>query len=141
MIEIKFLKRNLFQRVLGIPATSRPVDAECWSYSGGRLVIDLNRAAELKREGGALRLEGGSLPCRLLVIHGSNDEYRAVENRCSHLGHRRLDPVPGTATVQCCSVGKSTYGHDGRKIYGPAPRGIRTYPTHLDGDNLTVTVP
>lgn len=140
MAEIKFLKRNLFQRVFGIPATPRPADGDCWSYADGKLVIDLKRADELAREGGGLRFEGKPLPCRVLVVRGGAGEYRAFENRCSHVGRRRLDPVPGTAAVQCCSVGKSTYGPDGKRIYGPAPKDIRTCPAHVQGDKLTVTL-
>ena len=64
-------------------------------------------------------MEGKNMPNRVLVVHGEDGEYRAFHNQCTHLGHRRLDPVPGTNTVQCCSVNKSTYDTEGTKIYGP----------------------
>jgi len=106
---IKFLDRSFFQRIFGTPATSKPLDPQCWSFSEGKILIDLNRASELKKVGGALRLEGGGLPIRVLVIRGNDGKFHAFHNRCTHIGHRRVDPVPGTGTVQCCSVGKSTY--------------------------------
>lgn len=139
-MEIKFLKRSFFQRLLGKPATSGPENPNCWSYSDGKLSIDLKNAPELGKPGGALRFEGGHLPVRVLVFLGEDKKYHAFRNRCTHMGHRRLDPVPGTDTVQCCSVSKSTYDYEGRKIYGPAPEPIINYATNLDGDRLVVTI-
>ena len=137
---VKFLKRNIFQRIFGIPATSKPRDPQSWSYSGGKLSIDLKKAAELKSSGDALRFEGDNLPARVLVVFGEDGRFHAFQNRCTHLGHRRLDPVPGTNTVQCCSVNKSTYEYDGKNIHGPAPRPVVTYPAEVDGDTLVVTL-
>ena len=140
IMEIKFLKRSFFQRLLGKPVTSGPKDPNCWSYSDGKLSIDLKNAPELEKPGGALRFEGGNLPVRLLVFFGEDKKYHAFRNRCTHMGHRRLDPVPGTDTVQCCSINKSTYDYEGRKIYGPAPDPIINYATTLDNGRLVVTI-
>lgn len=137
---IKFLKRSLFQRLLGIPATTKPLDPGCWTYSDGKVTIDLKGASELQKPGGAIRLEGRSLPERLLVLFGEDGQYHAFQNRCTHVGHRRLDPVPGTNTVQCCSVSKSTYNFEGIKVHGPTPKPIRTYLTETEGDRLIVTI-
>ena len=134
----KFLNRSFIQRIFGRPATPKPLDPQCWSFSDGKILIDLNRAMELKKSGGALRLEGGELPMRVLVIRGDDGKFHAFHNRCTHIGHRRLDPVPGTGTVQCCSVGKSTYTYDGKKVYGPPTGSIRTFKVDAEGDRLTV---
>jgi len=139
-MEIKFLDRNIFQRIFGIPATAKPQNPDCWTYSDGQLVIDLKKAPELEISGGALRLEGGSLPRRILVVKDRDGNLRAFHNRCTHLGHRRLDPVPGTDTVQCCSVNKSTYGLDGTKLHGPAPKPVSVYPVALEGDLAIVEI-
>ncbi|MGB5156288.1 Rieske 2Fe-2S domain-containing protein [Desulfobacterium sp. N47] len=137
---IKSSKRNFFQRILGLPVTSEPKDSNCWSYSGGKLVLDLNKAPELKKPGGAIRLEGKDLPERILVFFGEDKKYHVFRNRCSHVGHRRLDPVPGTNTVQCCSVSKSTYDFSGNKIYGPAPHPVIKYDVTVDGDKLSAKI-
>ena len=137
---VKFLNRNFFQRLFGLPATSKPLDPQCWTFSDGKIMIDLNRAPELKKHGGALRLEGDGLPMRVLVIRGEDGEFYAFHNRCTHLGHRRLDPVPSTGTVQCCSVNKSTYTYDGLKVYGPPTGPIGTFKVKLDDDRLIVSL-
>ncbi|MDX9789118.1 MAG: Rieske 2Fe-2S domain-containing protein [Desulfobacterales bacterium] len=137
---VKSLKRNFFQRVCGIPATSKPQSPDCWQFSAGKLTIDLKKAPELHHPGGAIRLEGGNLPERILVVHGEDGVFRMFQNRCTHIGHRRLDPVPGTNTVQCCSVNKSTYDVKGTKIHGPTSRPILAYPVSREGDKLIGTI-
>ena len=103
----KTIKRNIFQRMLGIPATKAPNDAKCWQFSDGKLTVDLTAAPELSTRWGAICLGDETLPERILLFRDDEDHFRAVQNRCSHAG-RRLDPVPGTESVQCCSLGKST---------------------------------
>ena len=140
-MDIKFLKRNFFQRLLGISATAKPEIADCWTYANGKLTIDLSKTSELKAPGGAVRFEGNNLPLRILVVCGEDGEYLAYHNRCTHIGHRRLDPVPGTGTVQCCSVNKSTYDTDGNNIFGPAPQPITRYTVEKAQDKLIVSIP
>lgn len=135
---VKTLKRSFWQRLLGLPATRRPANPDCWSFRDGVIVIDLSLAPELAEPDGALRLEGGDLPLRVLVVHGADGQFRAYHNRCTHLGHRRLDPVPGTATVQCCSVNKSTYAHDGSRISGPAPGPLTRLALEVGSGRLVV---
>jgi nitrite reductase/ring-hydroxylating ferredoxin subunit len=135
---IKFLNRSFLQRIFGLPATPQPLDPQCWSFSDGKITIDLNRGTELRKLGGALRLEGGEQPIRVLVIRGDDGKFHALHNRCTHIGHRRIDPVPGTGTAQCCSVGKSTYTYDGKKIFGPPTGAIKTFDVEVDGDRLIV---
>ena len=131
---VEFLQRNIFKRILGIPGTSKPAEPGCWTYADGKLTIDLKKTPELQKPCDAIRLEGRNLPERLLVVLGEDQQYKIFRNRCTHIGHRRLDPVPGTQTVQCCSVGKSTYDFEGKNVYGPAPDPIITYPTSSEGE-------
>ena len=138
-MDIKFIKRSFFQRLLGIPATKQPGSDDCWNYANGKLTIDLSKASELKISGTAFRFEGKNLPKRVLVVCGEDGEYRAFHNRCTHLGHRRLDPVPGTDTVQCCSINKSTYDANGVKIFGPAPHPVTRYSV-AEGENSLVVL-
>jgi nitrite reductase/ring-hydroxylating ferredoxin subunit len=139
-MKVKFLKRGFFQRLLGIPATRVPENPECWRYAGGILMVDLSKAGQLELPGTAVRLEGRGMPVRVLLVHGEDRQFHAFENRCSHLGHRRLDPVPGTPTIQCCSVNKSTYSIEGKPIYGPAPKALTRYPVTREKDRLKIAI-
>ena len=139
-MEIKFLKRNIFQRILGLPQTAKPANPDSWHYSEGNLTVDLKKTPELKNKNGAVRFEGSNLPVRILLLAGEAGNYHAFHNRCSHFGHRRLDPVPETDTVQCCSVNKSTYDLTGNKIYGPAPEPIKVFPVSKYDDKLTIVI-
>jgi Rieske Fe-S protein len=139
-IDIKFVKRSFFQRIFGVSETRKPEVANCWEYEEGKLVINLHEASELRIPGGAIRFEGKNLPIRVLVVCGEDGKYRAYRNQCTHLGHLRLDPVPGTNAVQCCSVNKSTFDSSGCKIFGPAPHSINRYPVEKDQEKLIVLI-
>jgi nitrite reductase/ring-hydroxylating ferredoxin subunit len=138
-MEIRFLKRNILQRLFGISATKTPRDSSCWTYSDSKLVIDLKRAPELSEPGGAIRLEGKDLPDRILLIHGDDGAYHAFSNRCRHMG-RRLDPVPGDETVQCCSVSRTTYAYDGDVLFGPAREAVKTFAVEVANAELVVVL-
>jgi nitrite reductase/ring-hydroxylating ferredoxin subunit len=133
------LKRNLFQRILGLCATPPPRDPGCWRLENGRVVVDLARAPELAAPDGGLRLEGAGLSQRILVVRGGDGTYRAFRNRCTHAG-RRLDPMPGEGRVQCCSVGKSTFDAAGRRVSGSAKKDLPTFPVAVEGDRLVIAL-
>ncbi len=137
---VKFLQRSIWQRLFGISATDLPQDESGWNYESGELTVNLERIPELTRSGTAVRFEGKNLPERVLVVFDENEKYQALHNRCTHLGHRRLDYVPETDTVQCCSVNKSTYTLAGEKIYGPAPSPIHTYPVEVTEGKLIIRI-
>ena len=139
-MNVRTLKRSIFQRVIGSPMTQKPRNSDCWSVKNGKIIVDLDAALELQDTGGAIRLEGNNLPVKVLIVHGEDGEFRAYKNQCSHIGHRRLDPVPGTNTVQCCSVSKSTFDLDGSVVHGPAPQALKQYDVEKAGDQLTILV-
>lgn len=137
--DIKVLRRGFFQRLLGKCATELPENPDCWTYNGGIITVDLEKAKELDPVNGALRIEGDALPNRVLVIYGEDNQYHAFANHCAH-AKRRLDPVPGTKTVQCCSVGKSTYDYSGKILNNEKLSDITTYPVDFSDGKLTIQV-
>lgn len=108
------LKRKWWQRLAGIPA-SPLLSQKSWRWDGEVLAVDLSLCPELLAPGTGARIEGKELPARVLVVHGDDDEYHAFINVCTHSG-RRLDPIPNTGTVQCCSFGRSTYNYEGEPL-------------------------
>jgi nitrite reductase/ring-hydroxylating ferredoxin subunit len=137
--QVKTLKRSFFQRLTGSCATEEPKDSGCWSHSSGQAVIDLTRAPELAAAAGAIRLEGKGLAKRVLVVRCDDGQYRAFSNHCTHFG-RRLDPVPGAGSVQCCSVNASTFDYQGRVVAGPAKSPVQPFAVKVEGGKLFVTV-
>ena len=134
---VKTLPRNIWQRILGISATKRPQDAACWSVAGDQITVDLTRASELNRPFGAMRIEGGATPERVLVFRDGADTLHAVCNRCGHAG-RRLDPVPGTETIQCCSMGHSTYDYEGNVVSDSEVKPVHAYKVRTEGTKLII---
>ena len=130
---------GILSRIFGISKTQKPSDPGCWGFAGGRIEIDLSRAPELSQAGGALRLEGGGLPARVLVFQGDDGRHYALRNKCAHAG-RRLDPLPGQPQVECCSVGKSRYDYSGTNLSGMAKGPVETFPVDLQNGRLIIQV-
>jgi len=127
------------KRVLGICRTRPPDDPGCWKRGEGKIEIDLSQAGELARPGGAIRLEGGGLIDGVLVIKAEDGTFHAFVNKCSHAG-RRLDPLPGEALVECCSVGKSRFGYAGDRRSGMAKRAIKRLRVEARAGKLIVSL-
>ena len=136
-MERVILKRTIFQRILGMAATKLPANEACWTFSDGTIEINLEIVPELSKTGGAIRLEKKKLPERVLVIRGDDDHYYAFRNRCKHMG-RRMDPVPVTQTVQCCSVNKATCDYNGAVLFGPAKGNVDVYPVQAKNGKLVI---
>lgn len=133
------LKRNIFQRIFGIPATKAPADPGCWEISDNQITIQLDRAPELSQPWGAIHIDGESMPQKILVFQDGNGEFRAFRNKCEH-GGRKLDPVPGAETVQCCSVGQSLFDYEGNVISGSAEKPVKVYPVDVENGSLIITL-
>jgi nitrite reductase/ring-hydroxylating ferredoxin subunit len=129
---MKFLKR-----LFGICETPLPGDPQAWSVQNGSVRIALARMPELKTSGSGVRLEGKGIDPRLLVFHGDDGQYHAIDNRCTHMG-RRIDTIPDSHTIECCSVSRSKFAYDGRPVGGAAKKPVKVFPVTLDGETLTI---
>lgn len=133
----KTLHRNIFQRLLGICKTKQPSDSNSWILEKNQIVIDLDKMSELSQPDSAVRLELDTFPNRVLVIHTANDGFFAFRNKCTH-AKRRMDLIPGTDQVQCCSVGKSIFSKSGKIVSGSAKKPIITYPVKKEENQLII---
>jgi nitrite reductase/ring-hydroxylating ferredoxin subunit len=131
---------GFLKRVLGICRTKPPADPGCWTPGDGKIEVDLARATELGAPGGAMRLEGSGLPARVLVLKAEDGAFHAFVNKCSHAG-RRLDPLPGEALVECCSVGKSRYDYAGERVSGSAKKAIKPLWVEAQEGKLVISLP
>lgn len=130
---------GFFARIFGICRTKPPADADSWKYSGGNLVIELSRAPELSEKGGAIRLEGGGLPEKVLVLHGVDGQFHAFGNKCTHMG-RRIDPLSDTDAIRCCSVSKSTFDYTGKVVSGPAKGPLKAFEVKTEEGKATISL-
>ena len=131
---------GVFKKLFGICDTQKPADEGCWVLAEGKIEIQLARAPELAQPGGAIRLEGGGLPCRVLVFHGDDGQFHAFPNRCTHVGHRRLDVVSGGGKVRCCSVGQSEFDYTGQRLSGSATTSLQPLAIEADDEKLVVSL-
>jgi nitrite reductase/ring-hydroxylating ferredoxin subunit len=128
---------SFFSRILGRCTTKPPSRADSWSFTSGRLELDLDRTPELSQPGGALRLEGSGLPARVLVVRGLDGGFHAFHNKCPH-GGRRIDPLADRPVVECCSVGRSTFDYQGGLISGSAKKDLKAFQVEQVDNKLRV---
>ena len=117
---------EFFKRLFGICKTQPPLDKNAWKIQDNRVEIELSKMPELSENGGAVRLEGKGLSSRLLVFRGEDGVLRSLENRCAHMG-RRIDVLPDSKKLQCCSVGKTAYDYSGNPLSGPAKNSLSVF--------------
>jgi nitrite reductase/ring-hydroxylating ferredoxin subunit len=131
---------GFFKRVLGICRTKSPAHPDCWKPGDGKIEVNLAQAAELGEPGAAIRLEGSGLAGRVLVLKAEDGAFHAFINKCSHAG-RRLDPLPGQALVECCSVGKSRFDCTGERLSGSAKQAIKPLQVEEQAGKLIISLP
>ncbi|HPF07191.1 MAG TPA: Rieske (2Fe-2S) protein [Spirochaetota bacterium] len=127
-------ERTFFQRILGISATGIAAEGS-WTLEGKSVRVDPGKLPELSVSGKGVRIEGKELPERILLLHGTDGEFHAYRNRCTH-GGRRLDPSGDG--VQCCSVGKSFFDLNGSVISGSAKKNIKKYNTRRENSYIII---
>lgn len=126
-------QRTIIHRFIGTTFTDL-ADASAWQATPDTLVIAQQEIPELAEPGSAIRVEGEALSDPILIVHGGDNAYYAFKNACTHAG-RKIDPVAGTMTIECCSVSGSTYDYEGNVLSGPAEKPLTTYPVAVaDGE-------
>jgi nitrite reductase/ring-hydroxylating ferredoxin subunit len=128
---------DLFDRILGVSDTPLLENADAWTYEDHTLTLALDLIPELADPGTAVRLEDGSVPEPLLIVHGADSGYYAYINKCPH-AKRRIDPLDGK--LECTSFSKSTFDYAGTVLSGPADSPLTTYTVARDGDQLVITL-
>ena len=118
--------RGFMDRLAGRPITDLPQVQDAWTYQNNTLTLDLAKLPELDTLGGAVRIEGETLPDPILVVLGEDENYYAFKNACTHAG-RMIDPLAGTMTLECCSVNSSTFDYEGNVLSGPAEEPLSSY--------------
>jgi len=134
---------NFFKALFGICDT-KPLQADLWSVEENKITINLDEMPELCEKGKGIYLKGKGLKRPVLIVRTEADSYLAYTNRCTHMGHRKLDPVagpdPGQPVLRCCSLNHSTFDYEGNRITGPAKDPLVKHEVGLSEGKLVVTL-
>ena len=130
---------DFFKSVAGICETHE-LDTGLWRLEGNKARIQIDRVPAFRDREGAVYLKGGGLKYPVLIVKTGDNGYSAYRNRCTHIGHRKLDPVPGESKLRCCSVNHSTYDLNGVRLSGPAKGNLTVHSVDIENGELIVTL-
>jgi Rieske Fe-S protein len=129
-----------FVKALGGVCDTKPLSQDLWNLEGDAVRVKLSGNPDIIERGGGTYLQGKGLARPVLVVRTDDGEYLALTNRCTHVGHRKIDPVPGQKTLRCCSVGHSTFDYEGKPLSGPAKNPLARHEIVLDKGDLLIKV-
>ena len=130
---------DFFKSVFGICETDE-LDPNLWQFEENSARIQVDKIPELQSPDGAIYLKGKGLKYPVLIVRTKDNGYLAFQNRCTHAGHRKVDPVKGESTLRCCSVNHSTYDYQGKRLSGPAKDGLKAYEVKVEDGELIVSL-
>jgi cytochrome b6-f complex iron-sulfur subunit len=108
-----------------------------YAVEDSNLIIDLGRHPKLKEIGGSETFQASRR--RIIVLHPDEKNYKAFENKCTHLGGQ-VSYSHKDGFMQCALHG-SRFDTGGNVVKGPAEKPLTELRTSLDKDQLTVYLP
>ncbi len=134
---------DFIKSLLGICET-RPLGTDFWTMEDGSVHVKLSEMPDLCEKGKGVYLKGQGLHKPVLIVRTDDDQYLAYTNRCTHFGHRKLDPVPGPEpgqpVLRCCSVNHSTFDFEGNRLTGPAKENLVQHEVELSSGDLVIKI-
>ncbi len=108
-------------------------------FEGTLLVVDLDRAPELRQAGSARAIVDATRGVNVLVACTDAGRYAALDRTCTHGGamcaynHRRR-------TLQCTSLNHAEYDLHGTLLHGRTHGNLRAYETRCRGSRLEIAL-
>jgi cytochrome b6-f complex iron-sulfur subunit len=130
---------DFLKSIAGICRTGA-LGPEFWDWDGKNAVIKVSDVPVLQLSGSAVYLTGKGLKTPVLIVRDDQGNYHGFSNRCTHIGGRKLDPVPGKSAIRCCSVSHSTFDYQGNILKGPAGKPIQVYSTEMVNGDLVIRI-
>ena len=134
----QFLQGSLgFFGVLPLCCTTPQIRPGSVRFDGNTLVIDLEKASDLRPVGSAAAVVDSARGLDLIIAHTGKDRFAALDRSCTHNGaqctynHKRH-------SVQCTSLNHAEYDLDGTLLHGRTHGNLRTYTVRLDGASLEI---
>ena len=126
----------------GLPplcCTTPEIPPASFTIQGAVLIIDLQRAPELRKSGAAVRVVDLERKVNLIVVHPAKNRFAALDRSCTH-GGAQVVYNGHNQTVQCTSWGHSEFALDGTVLGGTAKRPVRAYGIRRAGDRLEIVL-
>ncbi|MDX2130291.1 MAG: Rieske 2Fe-2S domain-containing protein [Chloroherpetonaceae bacterium] len=104
--------------------------------------LDLTANTALNTVGGFIRRTFGNNNSgrEVIVMRLSETSFGAMDVLCPHQGCNVGNPSEGKAVCPCHDSNFGTSASNfGTRLSGPAPRGLRTFATSVQGNTLTIT--
>ena len=129
---------DFIKSLLGICETKH-LNPHLWSLEDKQKIrVKLSETAGLFANQKGVYLTGKGLHKPILLIKTDDGRYLAFTNRCTHLGHRKLDPVPGKPVLRCCSMNHSTFDYEGKRLTGPARHPLSRHEVEQSNGDLLI---
>ena len=116
-----------------------PAPAGSFSTVPGRIVVDLQKAPELRRTGAAVSVVDEARKLNLILIHADRGHYVAMDRSCTHNG-AQCTYDPKRRTLQCTSLNHAEYDLRGTLLHGRTHGDLRTYRTESAGSTIAIYV-
>lgn len=127
-----------FLRAVRGVCDTKPLSPDLWMLEGSTARVKLSLKRDVISRGGGGYLEGKGLRRPILVVRADDDRYLAFTSRCTHMAHRKIDPVPGQRLLRCCSVFHSTFDYEGKRLSGPARDPLTRHEITMDKGDLLI---
>lgn len=101
---------------------------ESLRFEGEVVVIDLERAPELRRVGAAAAIVHSARGINILVACTERHRYAALDRTCTH-GGAQCAYNHARRTLQCTSLNHAEYRLDGTLLHGRTHGNLRAYET------------
>mgnify|MGYP002750091308 CR=1 FL=1 len=114
------------------------INEEAVVIEDDKILIDLERAIELKKIGGSVLVEK-SPDQYLIIAHTDEDQYVVASSHCTHRG-MALGYDQDTKTFRCSSFGKREFNLDGSVVDGSEEDALMIYNSSLEDNILTIDI-
>jgi hypothetical protein len=95
------------------------LDPASVKYEDSRMLIDLDRAPDLREVGSSANLIDEGRKLDLIIVHFEHARFCTLAGLCTHYP-RPLTYLPKRRLLQCNNFNHSIFGLDGSVVKGPA---------------------
>jgi nitrite reductase/ring-hydroxylating ferredoxin subunit len=117
--------------------TTPDVPRESVSYQGATLILDLNKASDLRPVGSALAVVDAQRKLNVIIAHTEGRRFVALDRSCTHAG-AQCTYNQKRRTLQCTSLNHAEYDLNGTLLHGRTHGNLRTYEVRLAGAFLEI---